>query len=78
MRAGTDGEELARGAASEGHGVLVVYVGGAEERPLRLASLGVVDRFPRPRRLVLRAAGSRGMVLSGGARIHPKLLVHRR
>ena len=37
-----------------GHGVTIVYVGGAEERLLRSASLGDANRFPRPRRLVLR------------------------
>ena len=59
-RAGLDGGESARGAGSGGHGVLVVYVGGAEERPLQSASLGVADRFPRPRRPVLRGRGIPG------------------
>ena len=47
VRAGLDGGESACGVASGGHGVPVVCVGGAEERPLRSASLGVADPISR-------------------------------
>ena len=52
--------------------------GGAGERRGRLgqpSSLGVADRFPGPKRPVLGAAGSLGMVLGTGVCAHPTLLV---
>ena len=47
-------------AANGQHGVLVLYVGGAQERRLRSASLGVANQFPRRRRPVLRGRGIPG------------------